>query len=338
MVVDMRGNMKIMALMLCLLFLIAPFSTFAVSAKTESRVPSGTTVPRIVLGEVMTGTWCHWCRYAEQSFDKLANDTNYFDSRLVMIEWHNGDAYAIGATDTRMAYYKGSGYPCAVFDGKDKMEGAASDGGTPANYTAGTLAAYKQKIDARPATSSVFLDIDAHVSGNTLTAWVNTTLLQDTTKTGLKVWAVLIEDENVWAGAYPIRMTARSVIFSTDIAISKKGETGRGTGQVTLSGSWDKAKLRVVGFVQADSDKEIMNADINYLTVGNQAPVLNTAAPTVTMSEDTTDKSINLGTLYTDPESDPITSYTAVGSAHLNVSLDVNHVVSITPWANWSGS
>jgi hypothetical protein len=336
MVVDMKGRTRILALMCCALFLIAPFASFAVTAKPESRMPSGNTTTHIVLGELITGTWCGWCRYAEQAYDKLINDTNYFDKRLVMIEWHGGDAYAIGETTTRYNYYAGAGYPCAVFDGKDKMEGAANDG--TGNYTKGTLNAYKQIIDARPATDPAFLEINSHISGNTLTAWVNATLLQDTTKSQFKVWAVLIEDENHWDGAYPIRMTARAKIFSTAVNIAKKGETGRGTATVNLDASWTVNKLYVVGFLQADSDKEVLQAGINYRTA-NGPPVLKNAAPKIIMNEDTTDSSVNLDDMFMDVEGDTINYFSAVGSTHINASVDpTTHVLTLQPWANWYGS
>jgi len=338
MVVDMKGRTRILALMLCAIFLIAPFANLAVTAKPESRMPSGNTTTHIVLGELITGTWCGWCRYAEQAYDKLINDTNYFDKRLVMIEWHYGDSYAIGESSNRFNYYSGQGYPCSVFDGKDKMEGAASDGGTPANYTKGTLDAYKSMIDKRPTTDSAFLEINSHISGNTLTAWVNATLLQDTTKSQFKVWGVLIEDENHWDGAYPIRMTARAKLFSTAVNIAKKGDTGRGTASVNLDASWNVNKLYVIGFLQADSDKEVVQAGINYRTA-NGPPVLKNSAPKITMNEDTTDSSVNLDNMFMDVEGDTINYFSAVGSTHINASVDpTTHVLTLQPWANWYGS
>jgi acid phosphatase class B len=343
----MKGNTRIMALVLCVLFLIAPFIPNGGAEKTESRMPSGNTVSHIVIGELFTGTWCHWCPYAEQAYDKLSNDTNYFDKRFVMIEWHDGDAYvtADGSGSSREQEYVGAndcggGVPCAVFDGQVVVPGVANN---PADYTGATLAMYKQKIDARAATTTAFMSINTHLAGSQLTVWVNATLLQDTQKNNFKIWGVLIEDENIWVnnanGHYPIRMTARAKVFSTAVTISKKGDTARGTGSVTINGAWSVPKLRVVGFLQAGSDREIFQAGINYLTA-NGAPALKGAAPPpVTMNENTVDTSISLDNLFQDPESDPITYFGAVGSQHINVSVDgTTHVVSIQPWNNWSGT
>ena len=326
----MKGNTKVMALFLCVLFLIAPFISLVGAAQTENRSVSRAT-NHIVLGEIMTGTWCTWCKYAEQAFDLLAKDPSYFDTRLVMIEWHNNDPYSIPEEATRMAYYGGTGYPMAVFDGHYGMAGAANDG--TGNYTKGTLDAYKAMIDPRPITANASISINLGLSGNKLTAWVNATLLQDTTLTNLKVWAVLIEDENFWDGLYPIRMTARDVIFSTAVSITKSGEVGKGTGTMTLDSKWDLGKLKVVGFIQSDSTGFILQAGIS-----TPPPTLK-GSPTVTMNENTIDTSLNLDNLFTDPMGKAFTYYGAKGSAHINATVNpTTHIASIQPWNNWSGN
>ena len=326
----MKGNRKVMALFLCLLFLIAPFISFAGAAKTENRTVSRAT-NHVVLGEVMTGTWCTWCKYAEQAFDLLIKDPNYFDTRLVMIEWHNNDPYAIPEEAVRMSYYGGTGYPFAVFDGHYAMAGAANDG--TGNYTKGTLDAYKSIIDPRPVAANASISINIGVSATKITAWVNATLLSDTTLPSLKVWAVLIDDENKWDGLYPIRMTAKAKMFSTAVSISKSGDVGRGTGSVTIDKSWDLGRMRVVGFLQSDTTGWVLQAGVS-----TPPPTLK-GSPTLTMNENTIDTSLNLDNLFTDPMGKPFTYYGAKGSAHINATVNpTTHIATVQPWNNWSGN
>ena len=331
----MKGRTRIMALMLCALFLIAPFASFAVTAKTDSRMPSGDTSTRIVLGELYTALWCGPCLYADQAADSIMDQPAYFDSRWVLIEFHTSDKYtpADGSAGTRGSYYSVSGIPTMVIDGKDKIVGAGS--------AAAAETSYKQKIDARSTTSDVFLEIDSKITpGNPakLDVWVNATLLKDTAKTSLKLLAVLVEDEDIIdpGSSKPIRMTAHALVINAGVQMSKKGDTGRATGSMNLNASWVVGDMAIVAFLQADSDKEVLQAGINYFTM-NQSPTVTAQAPTISMAEDGTDTSIDLDTFFSDPESDPITFWSVKGSTNIQASVDGQHVVTITPKADWSG-
>ena len=69
MVMGMSSGAKLLAISLCALFLLSPFSALSVGAEDSSRMPSGQTTDRLVLGELFTGTWCGYCKYAEQAME-----------------------------------------------------------------------------------------------------------------------------------------------------------------------------------------------------------------------------------------------------------------------------
>lgn len=324
----MKG--RIFAISICLLFLLSPLAAIPMVAEDNSRMPAGD-LDHIVLGELFTGTWCHYCQFGEQAMDNIVNDNNFFDGRFVLIEWHTGDTYECSDSTVRKNYYSVSGYPTAKFDGEDEVRGAGDTSSAEANY--------KSKINGRPQKADAFLEIDAVLkNGDTqLAVWVNSTLLKDTQKTNLKLYAALIEDEDFWDGNYPIRMTGRDLVISTSVQMSEKGDTGRAQGTASIDGAWNVADLSVVAWLQSDQDKEVLQAGINYFSV-NDAPTVQGSAPSVVMDEDTTDKSIDMDDYFTDPESDPITYWFVQGSDHIAASFDAQHVVTITPEAEWSGT
>jgi hypothetical protein len=185
----------------------------------------------------------------------------------------------------------------------------------------------------------VFLDLDAEVVGTQLKVWANATLLKDTNKDDLKIEAVLIEDENFWDGQYPIRMTARDMLFSTSADISKKGETARGSATINLDASWVVDDLYVIAFLQSHDDNSVMNAIISgpgadNFTIDN-GPEVTGPAPTVTMDEDTQDTSIDMTTLFTDPDGDPIVFWGVLGSENIAAVKDASQKVTLTPAADW---
>ena len=56
------------------------------------------------------------------------------------------------------------------------------------------------------------------------------------------------------------------------------------------------------------------------------------------MDEDTQDSSLDLDTFFTDPEGDTIDYFFVQGSEHIAAVMDAQHVVTLTPHADWSGT
>jgi len=323
----MKGYMKVLAIVVCAIFVISPYSVMAVGAQTGSRA---STIPRLVVGELFTGLWCGYCKYAEQAMDKLMDDNTVFDDRFILVEWHNGDKYAIKEGPARESYYAVSGFPTARFDGIDSSVGAGSE--------AAAEAAYRAKINGRPKNADAFVEIDAHITGSQLTVWVNVTLTADISQTNLKVRAVTIQDEDIvdGGGLYPIRMTAVNyTIPGTTTTISKKGDVERVTNTVNVNASWDKAKLRVVAWLQSDNTKEVVQGNINYIT-SNGGFVKGSDITDAVIDEDHV-YTKDLKTVYTDPENDKISS-SSFTSTTVNGTINGQSILTVTPPADWSGT
>ncbi len=323
----MKGNMKVLAIVVCLLFVISPYSVMIGGAQTGSRA---VTVPKIVVGELFTGLWCGYCKYAEQAMDKLMDDNTVFDDRFILVEWHDGDKYAIAEGPARESYYSVSGFPTARFDGVDSSVGAGSE--------AGAEQAYRGKITNRPQNADAFVEIDAHISGSQLTVWVNVTLLADVSLTKLKVRAVTIQDEDITdgGGLYPIRMTAVNyTIPGTATTIHQKGDVERVTNTVNVNASWDKAKLRVVAWLQSDNNKEVVQGNINYITA-NGGFSKNGEITEASINEDSV-YTKDLKSVYTDPENDKVKSFSFTATTVLG-TIDSQSLLTVTPPADWSGT
>ena len=326
-VVSMKGNMKALAIIVCALFVISPYSAMLGGAQTGSRA---VTIPKIVVGELFTGLWCGYCKYAEQAMDRLMDNNTVFDDRFVLVEWHNGDKYAIAEGPAREAYYSVAGFPTARFDGIDSSVGAGS--------TDSAEAAYKAKIAGRPKTADAFVEIDAHISGTQLTVWVNITLMADISLTNLKVRAVTIQDEDIvdGGGLYPIRMTAVNyTIPGTPTTISKKDDVVRVTNTVNVDAAWNKAKLRVVAWLQSDTNKEVVQGNINYITSNAGFNKTGTIADVIINEDDVYTK--DLKTVYADPENDKVGSYSFTATT-LKGTINGQSILTVTPPAEWSGT
>ncbi len=96
------------------LLLIAIFSFSVSFAQNKS-----TTGRKYVLVEIATGTWCGYCPGAAMAADDLHEN----GQKVAIIENHNGDGYETAASNSRISLYKVTGFPTAVFDGEERMEG-----------------------------------------------------------------------------------------------------------------------------------------------------------------------------------------------------------------------
>ena len=99
-------------------------------------------VPQKVLVEVITGTWCTNCHYAEEALQQLKQE--YGDS-LYYIEYHWNDVLDVGAIDVMQYYNMSHSAPQAMFQGQ-------------VNVTTGGTETYDQYLN----TFTYFSVQDAH--------------------------------------------------------------------------------------------------------------------------------------------------------------------------------
>jgi len=328
----MRTGVKIMALSLCMLFLIAPIAALPIGADEAPATGSRAVTyqpNRVVVGELFTGTWCGFCRFAEQAMDIIVDDEDYFDQRFVLVEWHSGDVYNCSDSDPRASYYSVSGYPTAMFDGVQSQVGAGT--------TDGAQTAYEGKIDGRSDKADIFVEIDsALTNGDTeVDVWINVTAFADISATNLQMRAVLIEDEDFWDGQYPIRMTARGFVLNEATTITTKDQVVFHSANMALDPAWVLEDLAVVAWVQTDTTKEILNGNINHIEI-NDPVTKSDDIDDIIMNEDEPDTSIDLDDYFTDPEGADL-PWDFEGADKLNFTVGAGNTVTITPEAEWSG-
>ncbi|MEM2869678.1 MAG: tandem-95 repeat protein [Thermoplasmata archaeon] len=289
---------------------------------------------RVVLGELFTATWCGYCPAADNAFDKLLNNASYFPVRFIGIEWHpTSDAYGTQETDARVSYYGVGGYPTAVFDGVSTYVGGSTDPNSQAVYDA-----YKTRIDARPATSSFSIELEAKLINDVATqVVVNVTQVDTSLAQNLRVRAVILEDLKLTHNQGVLRYTVRDVIIDSALAISN-GQTRSATGNGTVGSGWDTSRLAVAAWVQTETTKEVLQSAFkgSFERVVNRPPQISHPLTDLSFPEDTVDTSIDLNAVFTDPDGDEL-SFTYSGNFKINVTI-VDGTVTLRPAKDWSGT
>ncbi|MGQ9582785.1 MAG: tandem-95 repeat protein [Thermoplasmatota archaeon] len=290
---------------------------------------------RTVLGELFTATWCPYCPAAVNAMDKLLDDPAYFPSRLVVIEWHptNNDIYGTQETDARISYYAVSGFPTGIFDGVARRVGGSTDPNNQAVYND-----YKAMVDARPQSSAFRIDVAARlVNDAVVELTVNVSQVDTCSNSSLKVRAVVVEDLNITHNQGQYRHTARDVVIDTGLTISN-GQTKSFTGNGTVGSGWDINKLAAVAMVQTDVTKEVLQATLatSLQRVVDLPPAVRAPLGELVIPEDGTDASIDLSSVFTDPEGDPLT-YSYSGAQKINVTI-LGSSVTLRPDRDWSGT
>jgi len=307
------------------------------ASHTDGRASSGSPVSRTVLGEMFTATWCGPCINADAGISAILNDSNYFDSRFVLIEYHSGDNYSIAAGDQRSQYYLITGIPTIMFDGQDKVVGSA---GTPDQNEA----TYKQHIDNRPGTADMSVKAWMDIKGGIGTVTVNATVQHTLSlgEIGLVVNAIIVEDhqKQLKTGHF-LRMTAVDMPINTvGISVHNAGSSINTTSNFDVNDTWDKTKLAVVAWVQNQNTREVLQSGIGYMPAAppqNAPPQFIGDDLNFTMDEGTTDKHIDVAEEFKDPEGDKLT-YTTEGSDHISTSIDSTHLLIVEPESNWYGT
>jgi hypothetical protein len=325
-------SMKIAVLALMMVLSVVPLG---LAGADDEGAAAPRAVSRAVLGEMFTATWCGYCPAADNAFNDFINNQSYFPSRFTAIEWHptSNDQYGTAETDSVINWYAIGGYPTAIFDGVSVKVGGSTSANDPA-----LVADYKSRIDNRPSTSPIKLELSAYIINGAVTyAGVNVTAVDSVAAyNSLKVKAVVVEDLQIVHNNGNLRWTARDVLFSSDLAINQ-GETKTFTGTGSLGGSWATAKLGVVAYVQNQNTKEVVQSIIvtTMPAMTNNQPTVASQPGPISFPEDTKYTTLDLKTVFGDPEGDPLT-YSFSGASNINVTL-AGSVVTLTPKKDWSG-
>ncbi len=116
----------------CTVQLLTTESTAAPrDVKISLTVGSGGGVPRVVVAEEFTGTWCQYCPGAMMGLQELKRRVGM--DRLTVVAYHLADPFAIQAGADRATLYGVSGIPHVWFDGTVDRLGGRPD--APIDYT-----------------------------------------------------------------------------------------------------------------------------------------------------------------------------------------------------------
>ncbi len=318
------------------LMMIASALPLGLAGADDEGAAQPRAVPKAVLGELFTATWCGFCPAADNAFDSLIKNASYFPGRFTAIEWHptsQGDVYGTSETDAVINWNGVTAFPTAIFDGVSTQVGGSSQ-----SYCETLLNNYKARIDARPATSPIKLELTAAIINGAVTfAEVNVTAVDSVSGyANLKVKAVVVEDLQVVHNNGVLRWTPRDVLFTQDLSISQ-GNTKSFSGTGSLGGGWATARLGVVAYVQSQTSKEVIQSiQVTIMEAWtNGQPVVSSPPGPISFAEDSKYTSLDLKTVFGDPEGDPLT-YSFSGASNINVTI-TDGVATLTPKKDWAG-
>ncbi len=236
--------------------------------------------PRMSLYEEFTGENCAPCSGTNPVLDPIlaANSNN-----TIPLKWQVAipsapssltSLYQQNKTeiDARDAYYSISSAPSGRMDGQSQAVFGAS--GTNADHPANITATILNNAAAVTSPFTVTMDREWDATFSTITCTVNITASANytTTSTNLKFRLVMTEKEVIYATApgtngekefhYVARKSFPSLVNGT--AMSNTWTTGQ-TQSFTVacvlpSYIWDKGQVEMVGFIQDDANKKVLQA------------------------------------------------------------------------------
>ncbi len=94
---------------------------YEVSVYDATRFPRLIPLEQQVFVEIFSATWCGWCFYAYDIFERLSQEHGL---PLHHIRYYNQDSLAMKEAPERTGFYKVSGYPTLIVNGDKKLVGA----------------------------------------------------------------------------------------------------------------------------------------------------------------------------------------------------------------------
>ncbi len=222
---------------------------------------------QMVVVEIATGTWCGWCPGAAVGADDLIAA----GCDVAIIKNQNGDPYANVYSNARNSYYGISGYPTAMFDGVDD-----DGGGAQCPTPVGKYDDYRPIYDTRKATNCAYTaDIFGTQNGTNFAVEVHLAQVAEYAGTDIVMQFVITEShiQESWQGCMTeLNHVNRKMIpnqSGTPISLSN-GETQILELNFDIDASWNVDNLEFVAFLQDNSTKEILQA--NMVEVPNLMP------------------------------------------------------------------
>ncbi len=213
-------------------------------------------VPRGVIAEDATATWCVYCpdAYAGLEVMKTRYDATEFMSLRYYSSSGGGQLYT-AETNARIAYYGVTGFPTVIFDGKSQVIGGGTVVATGASYDPivgtgiGKPSPLKITINSidllQPAGS---IDLDIEVAETIATSIAN-----------VKIRMAILENNvtNPYNGENMVDVT-RDMLPDVALSVSTLGQVQNVNQAFSLDPAWKTADLWLAVFVQDDTGKTVL--------------------------------------------------------------------------------
>ncbi|HZK06968.1 MAG TPA: T9SS type A sorting domain-containing protein [Bacteroidales bacterium] len=187
---------------------------------------------------------------------------------MAVIENHNGDSLANMYSNARNSYYAISGYPTTKFDGIITHVG----GGGSSLY-----ATFLAKINQRNAVLSNFtVDLQfEHLTGNNYHATAVITKVAPYSGTNLKL-RVTVTESNLdinWGLGPDVNSVNRLMVPNANgVTLDfSSGDVQTVELDFVMSSAWASENCELIAFVQDDSSKEILQADLKSMAIPDYA-------------------------------------------------------------------
>lgn len=309
-------------------------------------------VPRNVLCEDATATWCQYCPYAYQGIEVMKSryDTNEFTaSRLFSSA--SGGRLATSETDQRNNYYLVSGFPTVMLNGRDQVVGGDPSTGQGLAYDPIVSREIGVPSPVQITVNSVDLSQPSGSIDFTIQVAQEIADISNTT-----IRAYLLEDNVFWCCGYggedTWRDVTRDVMPEVALSVQHVGQTQNIVHNFAIDPTWVEAQLRMVIFVQRNSDKYILQTQntlpkpqysLRYFTLGERVGI----APSVGAydfpdfvvwnqgtSADVIHVALTPGTLpsgWTCVFTDGVNDYSGFADVALNAGEGKNFHLRVTP-------
>jgi len=227
------------------------------ASNVENEAIAGGFERKLVLYEIVTGTWCQYCPGAAMGVhDLLDNNLN-----VGVVKYHGGDDYQFADGYARIRTYYESyvgGYPTSIADGLLYSSGGS---GTQSLYPQ-----YKAYYDQRKdilSTHDIDLEI-SKISGNNYKAEITVTEGSEYFPDNLVLITALTESNiaEYWQGQTKVNFACRALYpDSTGTSLDfSTSNTQKVTLNFTVDDSWVPENCELVAFVQYNTTKEVVQA------------------------------------------------------------------------------
>jgi thiol-disulfide isomerase/thioredoxin len=234
----------------------------AVCSFTTSE--AGNLVPRVIMVEMFTATWCRNCPEAEAALNSLMEDPG--PEAICIVAYHgtpDRDVLASEETAARIDWYESDpgfpvivgGFPTVVFDGSRFVQGARTPEEAEVNYR---IEVNARKDVGSPLSIRLSGSIDSQ--GGDVTALVR---VEDRLPEGSLVLNLVVIEDHVaqwgpWTSVYDF--VTRDILQAEEINVESVGDSVSVERQFTLGEGWIPDNMDVIAFVQDSNTKEILQS------------------------------------------------------------------------------